>query len=225
MIAAALTLCGALGLGWLTSAWLAVSSAYPLKAAAIPILLGILLWPRLGEHAHSSLGPANTITLVRAVVAGVLAAFLWEPVAAEVPWLLVAGGCLWFMMDWIDGRVARATGHASAFGARLDMELDALTLLALSALAWQLDRAGAWVLLSGGMRYLFVAATWVFPFMNRPLFHTPRRAWVCGIQVTCLIAALVPWQAPGLSDAIAMFGLVALTVSFALDTVWLVKNR
>ena len=225
MIAAACTLLGTLAFAWLVSAQVGTSPAYPLKAAAVPILLGILLWPRLSEHVHSSLGPANAVTLSRAVVAGALAAFLGEPVAADVPWLLVAGGSLWFVMDWIDGRVARATGHASAFGARLDMELDALTLHALSALAWHLDRAGIWVLLSGAMRYLFVAATFVAPFMDRPLFPTPRRAWVCGIQVTCLIAALAPWPVPGLSEAIALFGLVSLTVSFAIDTVWLVKNR
>lgn len=225
MIAAACTLLGTVAAAWFVSTQVATSSVYPLKAAAVPITLGFLLWPRLSEHAHPTLGPANAVTLSRAVVAGVLAAFLWEAVASEVPWLLVAAGSLWFVMDWVDGRVARATGHASAFGARLDMELDALTMLALSALAWQLDRAGPWVLLSGAMRYLFVAATFVAPFMNRPLFPTPRRAWVCGIQVTCLIAALAPWPVPGLSDAIALFGLVSLVVSFAIDTVWLVKNR
>ena len=198
-IAAACTLTGAVAFGWLTSVWLATSPAFPLKAGAVPVILGLLLWPRLAEHARPTLGPANAVTLLRAVVAGVLAGFLGEPVAAEVPWLLVGLGSLWFVMDWVDGRVARATGQASAFGARLDMELDAMTLMALSALAWQLDRAGAWVLLSGAMRYLFVAASYVAPFMNRPLFATPRRAWVCGIQVTCLIAALAPWPVPGLS--------------------------
>ena len=38
---------------------------------------------------------------------------------------------------------------ASAFGARFDMETDALLLLVLAALAWQFDKAGAWVLASG----------------------------------------------------------------------------
>jgi phosphatidylglycerophosphate synthase len=225
MIAGACTLSGALAFGVLTTMWVATSPSFPLKAAVIPIVLGVLLWPHLAEHAQPTLGPANAVTLLRAVVAGVLAAFLGERVAVDVPWLLVGLASLWFMMDWVDGRVARATGHASAFGARLDMELDALTLMALSALAWQLDRAGGWVLLSGAMRYLYVAATWAIPFMNRPLFPTMRRAWVCGIQVTCLIAALAPWPVPYLSDTIALFGLAALIVSFGIDTVWLVQNR
>ena len=38
---------------------------------------------------------------------------------------------------------------ASAFGARFDMEIDALLILVLAILAWQHDKAGAWVLAVG----------------------------------------------------------------------------
>ena len=36
------------------------------------------------------------------------------------------------ILDGVDGRVARARGEVSAFGARFDMETDALLLLCLS---------------------------------------------------------------------------------------------
>ena len=40
----------------------------------------------------------------------------------------------------------------SAFGARFDMETDALLILALSVLVWRHAKAGAWVLASGLLR-------------------------------------------------------------------------
>ena len=49
----------------------------------------------------------------------------------------------------------------SAFGARFDMEVDALLIQVLAVLAWQWDKAGPWVLMSGLLRYVFVAAGWV----------------------------------------------------------------
>ena len=48
-----------------------------------------------------------------------------------------------------DGPAARRSGIASRFGARFDMETDALMILVLAVLAWRWDRAGAWVLLPG----------------------------------------------------------------------------
>ncbi|MEJ1964856.1 MAG: CDP-alcohol phosphatidyltransferase family protein [Gammaproteobacteria bacterium] len=52
-------------------------------------------------------------------------------------------------LDGIDGWLARSRHTASDFGARFDMETDAVLILALAALAWQFDKAGVWVLLSG----------------------------------------------------------------------------
>ncbi len=62
----------------------------------------------------------------------------------------------------------------SAFGARFDMETDAALILILSVLVWQHDKAGAWVIACGLMRYAFVAAGWVMPWMAGPLRSTLR---------------------------------------------------
>ena len=49
-------------------------------------------------------------------------------------------------------------------------------VLALSVLAWQYGKAGAWVLLCGLMRYGFVAAGWLWPWLRGPLSPTrPRK--------------------------------------------------
>lgn len=197
---------------------------------AVPVALALVSLPSLGEHGQPTLGPANAITLVRAVLVAGTAACLGPAVGAGLSdgavWGLAVASCAAFWLDWVDGRVARATGSASPFGARLDMELDAITILVLCGLVWQLGRAGPWVLASGAMRYAFVAAGWLWPALNRPLFPSRRRAFVCGVQVVCLVGALPPrpWPVAGLSSAVSAFGLIALTASFAIDTAWLIAQ-
>lgn len=215
----------ALALGAVVARSALLTGAFPVKAAALVLVLGVFASPFLHEHGRPSLGPANRITLARAVLVGLLAAFLGEPTAEAFSVALVLGAGLAFGLDWVDGRVARSTGSASPFGARLDMELDALTVLALSALAWQLDRAGPWVLLSGALRYLFVGGSFVWPWLAAPLPPAPRRAWICGVQVGLLVLCLAPWPVAWLSTAMAAIGVVALTGSFAIDVAWLYRNR
>jgi phosphatidylglycerophosphate synthase len=68
--------------------------------------------------------------------------------------------------------VARRTGTATALGARLDGEVDAFLILALSV--YVAPAAGAWVLAIGAARYLFLAGEWLLPWMRAPL---PPRRW------------------------------------------------
>jgi phosphatidylglycerophosphate synthase len=128
-------------------------------------------------------------------------------------------------MDAVDGWIARRSRMTSRFGARFDMEVDALLILTLAILTWQHGKAGAWVLLSGLLRYLFVAAGWLLPRMRQQLPDNRRRQTVCVVQVVALIVALEPFVAPAASELIAGAALAALVYSFAVDTMWLVSDR
>jgi len=97
--------------------------------------------------------------------------------------------------------------------------------MALSVLAWTYDKAGAWVLASGLLRYLFVAAGWIWPWMERPLEPSRRRQTVCVIQIVALIAAVSPIVMPPASTALAAAALLVLAGSFAIDTMWLMSRR
>ena len=92
-------------------------------------------------------------------------------------------------LDGVDGWVARRTRTASAFGARFDMETDALLILVLSALVWRVGKAGAVgrrvrpdaiCIRRGGMAW---------PWMQEPLEPSRRRQAVCVVQIVALIVA------------------------------------
>lgn len=202
-----------------------LSALAPLKAAGLVGVWALVSAPALPEHGRDDLGPANAVTLARGVLVAALVALLGEPLAPVAGWWIALAGGIAFGLDWVDGRVARRTGWSTPFGARLDMELDALTVLVLCALTWQIGQVGAWVLLAGALRYLFVAASWLWPWMDAPLPPSERRRFVCGVQIAALLAALVPWPVAGLAPAIAAGGLLALVYSFAVDTWWLFRHR
>jgi hypothetical protein len=117
---------------------------------------GLLLWLVAKHLTAASFGLANLVTLARGALTLLLLALLGAPAGTALGWLAVALGIAAVALDGVDGQLARSRGEVSDFGARFDMETDALLILVLAALVWQLDKAGAWILLAGLLRYLFV---------------------------------------------------------------------
>ena len=136
-----------------------------------------------------------------------------------------AASLLVTMLDGVDGWLARRSAMQSRFGARFDMEVDGLLILALALLAWQHGKAGPWVVLSGLMRYVFVAAGWLWPWLVRPLPPSRRRQTICVVQIVALTLAIVPAIAPPFSRLLAAGALLTLSYSFLVDTVWLWRSR
>ena len=91
----------------------------------------------------------------------------------------------------------------------------------MSIAAWQLDQVGAWIMLTGGMRYLFIAAGKCWPALTAPLFPSRRRKVVCVVQVVALMLCLLPWIGPLPASVIGAVALVTLIYSFGVDTLWL----
>jgi phosphatidylglycerophosphate synthase len=171
------------------------------------------------------IGTANLVTAVRAVlVAAIAAAGLATP-APRVAATVVVVGTVAALLDLLDGWLARRTGTATAFGARFDMEVDAALILTLSWLLWRFGVTGPWVLLSGLMRYGFVIATVVLPWLGRPLPPSRRRQVVCVVQIVALLVALAPVVPGPLAWAASGAGLAALVWSFAVDVAWLHERR
>jgi phosphatidylglycerophosphate synthase len=198
---------------------------YPAKAAgALAAGLLVVLAGLHGHHPFSRFGLANQVTLARAVLLALLLALVGESTMTSTAVVIVVLASLAIVLDSIDGRLARRYGTASAFGARFDMEVDALLVLLLALLAWQFGKAGAWVLLSGLLRYGFVIFSLAVPCLRQSLPLSRRRQTVCVIQLIGLTLALAPFIRPPVSSGLAAVALLMLVVSFLLDVRWLVRH-
>lgn len=186
-------------------------------AIAIPV---VRYWP-----AGEDFGWANRATLVRASLVILLVSL--APFTANLGnWLWLYGSlCLLaLILDGVDGAIARATHSTTAFGARFDMELDALFILGLCVAVLAQNKAGPWVLALGLMRYAFVAAGHWFRFMEQPLPDSFRRKTVCVWQVVTLMIAILPVTPDGFASTTLAIALALLCYSFFTDLRWLYQT-
>lgn len=177
------------------------------------------------RSGRTRLGPADAVTLTRAVLVGALTAFVaesfTEPAGAPVA-VMVALTSVALALDAVDGKVARRTGTVTAVGARFDMEVDAFLVLVLAL--YDVRLLGGWVLLIGLARYLLVAAGWVLPWLTGP---TPPRFWakvvaaVQGIVLTVAMADLLPRP---VATAMVLIALAMLVESFGRQVGWLYRH-
>jgi phosphatidylglycerophosphate synthase len=206
-------------------ALLPVGEWYPWKALLVFAgLMGIALW-FVHEHPFPRLGAANRITVGRALIVALTAALIGEPRMPLLAAMSVVAGVTSAVLDGVDGWLARRTGMASTFGARFDVETDALLIMVLSMLVWQHGKAGAWVLVCGLMRYAFVASGWLLPWMAGRLTPTSRGRIVAVGQVAGLCLALLPAVTTPTSTLVAAVTASSLTWSFALDVRRLWRQR
>lgn len=182
------------------------------------------------HHPHANFGAANVVTLLRLLLTCLSAGLVAQSVAGsavlsrETAWLFTSIAVIALLLDGLDGLLARRSGQMSRFGARFDMEVDALQILLLSITAAALDKAGGWVVLAGLMRYAFVVSGWLWPQLAQPLPPSMRRKFVCAVQIAALIALLAPPVQPPASVALALMALVLLVGSFALDVIWALRQ-
>ena len=164
-------------------------------------------------------GLANQVTLLRTGLVCLVGGALLG--GARVSWSLAGVIGIALALDAVDGWFARRLGLTSRFGARFDLEIDALMILILSVLAWQTGRAGLWVLAIGGMRYAFVALGKIWPAARRPLPPSFRRKAGCAVLGALLLICLLPPTPVWLAHGLAALALTSQLASFAIDLAWL----
>ena len=209
-----------------------IASGYLSAAAAFPALLlyGIsALLLRMGWRSADgilSFGAANTVTLARLVLICLFAGVAFDVLAGGKAafgsnWIACGLVALALALDGLDGWLARRQGAASEFGARFDMEVDALLIMILSLIAWGAGKAGIWVIGIGLARYVFLAAGVLWPRLNRTLPPLLRRKAVCVAAGVGLATLLAPLSVPPISVWIAGSVLALVLSSFAADCLWL----
>jgi len=208
------TLAGTVGLG--VAGWLAGLAFGVITCAALTRGL------RLSDAP--TLGPADRVTLIRATLVGAVAALTADSFERHAPLAaLVALAGVALVLDAVDGSVARRTDTTSALGARFDMEVDAFLILVLSV--YVARPMGGWVLAIGAMRYAYVAAGWVLPWLGGSL---PPRYWrkvVAATQGIVLVVATAGVLPRALVIAALAASLTLLIESFGRDVGWLWHHR
>lgn len=209
------------GLGAMLPALVASAANWWLAAGFYIVMstLVVSFWP------HGSFGWANRVTLGRGVLVAIVAGALAANAFTNAIWLWLAVAVIALLLDGVDGWIARRTKTHTPFGARFDMELDAVLILILCIGLLQSEHLGIWALLIGGMRYLFIAASWPFPWLKAPLFASFRRKAVCVWQVVALLLALTPLTSPLATSLLALSALITLIYSFGFDVWWLYQKR
>ena len=221
-----LALLAAGGVALVSQRALDLSPTFGLRLMSLGVIGGAVVALLAARHLPpAGFGPANQVTLVRGLMTALVLALVAESPDPAIAWLAVASASAALALDGLDGWLARRHGDSSDFGARFDMETDALLIFGIAALSWQQEKAGAWVLAAGLLRYLFIASSQFLPWMQRPLPNRRRRRVICVVQIISLILCLLPLVPRPLSGAAALIGLALLTVSFAIDIEWLFRNR
>lgn len=203
-----------------------LSVAQGIAALAAYVVLGLVTVGTLAAHRPlQRFGAANALTLARGAAVVTLAGFLAGPIDTTLAWVAVLLGLLCIALDGVDGWLARRFATVSPFGARFDMEVDAFLMLVLALLLVASGTVGAWVLLIGAARYLFVAASWLVPALGAPLPYSERRRAVCVFQGLALVLALVPVLPPFMAALAAATALTATAWSFGIDILYLVQGQ
>ncbi|MGY3205479.1 CDP-alcohol phosphatidyltransferase family protein [Streptomyces sp. TE5632] len=184
----------------------------------------IATWAVLSRALHRSqlrsFGPANRVTLGRAILVGGVTALVADSFQDTPPVSLLVGlTAVALVLDGVDGKVARRTGTSTALGARFDMEVDAFLILVLSVYVSM--AMGPWVLLIGGMRYVFVAAARVWPWLNAALPPSTARKTVAALQGVLLLVAGADLLPHLVNVGVAALALGLLLWSFGRDVLWL----
>jgi len=176
-----------------------------------------------GTSGVGELGPADAVTLSRAVLACLLTALVAQSFTGAVPVPLLVGIAVTaLVLDAVDGVVARRTRTSSPFGARFDGEVDAFLILILSV--YVARSYGVWVLAIGVARYAFAATGWMVPRLRAQL---PPRYWrkvvaaTQGVVLTVAVADVGPRTA---TYAAVVVAAALLAESFGRDVLWLCRH-
>ncbi len=149
---------------------------------------GIAPWPTFGF--------ANLLTISRGVAAAALTGLLATPAPPDhLIWLAAILHAGAIVPDFFDGYIARVSGRVSVLGGRLDMEADALAMLAATLLSVSYGFMPWWFIAVGLARYLYVIGLWLRARRGLPiddLSPSRMRRPVAGLMMGFANLALWP---------------------------------
>lgn len=165
--------------------WISESGLYLAIISALSFAL--LVFSRYAALAVTGTfgGLANQITLFRF---GLVLVVLVELANLTQPWVIGLFTVV-VVLDVLDGFVARKLAQTSLLGMHLDMEVDALFVLAAGCYFYLTTDLGIILLLPGALRYLYVLCISLIPRQNFVERKRRYAAWAAGANFCLLILA------------------------------------
>lgn len=166
----------------------------------------------LGRHERPASYFPTVITCVRSAIT---CAMLGLGHLVSDPWIALTILTV-FAMDGLDGYFARRLNATSVLGARLDMETDALLVLA-ACTQLCLRGVGPWVLIGALLRYVYVLYVRLFS-AHGEVPRVPLFRYAFGISITGFTSAFLlegAWRSVGPALATGM-----LSYSFGHAFYW-----
>ena len=190
-----------------------------------------LKWNHRPDHSNliSTLGYGTWLTIIRGALIAVLAGYLFQrwPILklspgdyAWTPGLLYIAAAV---LDFVDGRVARAYRHETRLGAFLDINFDALGLLIASLVAVWSNQLPVAYLSVGCAFYIYRTGIWLRKSLSKPV--TEPGPWrgariIAGMQMGFVGIALLPISGPPVTTLAAYVFMVPLLAGFIRD--WMI---
>jgi CDP-diacylglycerol--glycerol-3-phosphate 3-phosphatidyltransferase len=166
-------------------------------------------------------GLANQLTIFRGLLLCLLAGFLFlnppEGFLAWIPGFLYSATLI---IDGFDGYTARLRRETTAFGAFLDLDLDALGTLISVLLAVHYARLPDWCILTGMAYYLFAFGKWQRKKRGLPLHPLPASRYRRSVTVVMWVfiaLALLPVTVLPKSDMMAALVMIPVLAGFLRD--------
>jgi phosphatidylglycerophosphate synthase len=196
-------LLGALGVA------LYLDRSWPVAACGAASIGALVAVNRDTWTSWTSFGWANAVTALRVALIWAVGARLTK---APEPLLAVLVLVL-YSLDGLDGYLARRRGTTSEFGALFDMEADAYFVLTVELVAFQRGEVGAWILVTGALRYVYVL---VRAFVPAPRPDVPRSRFGRLAFTALVLGLFFLFALPGeIGQACAFFGSALVILSFA----------
>jgi phosphatidylglycerophosphate synthase len=197
----------------------------PWAPLAILLAAGTLVVLATTWQLETAFGPANAVTTLRMFTVLLAMAALWPaPATTVIAWLPCVMLGLALALDGLDGFLARRLGTSTSFGARFDVNVDSLLLLGCVLHLFASGRSGGWVFAVPALRPLFLIGRRIAPRLGGTLPPSRLRKMLFASGAGLLVLALVPALPRSGAAGLAACSLLVLTVSFAFDTLRLLRR-
>ena len=193
----------------LSVAWAAMATPrsvvlWLIGTASVAVYFVWLLWRHAPDNESKAtaalsakFGWGTAVTLLRVGCLSLLSGYLLSPPTPSQLWHVAGLYTAIGAGDWLDGFLARRTGHETRLGELLDLRVDAMGMLVASVVAITVGRLPVWYLLLSCAYFVFHAALVVRRSVGRPcceerLCPSAHARTFAGYHMALVAAAFVP---------------------------------